>query len=137
MNNSTNETLPASSGGLNLGLVTDYLDYIARIVSLLIHLVYFLFLINFISMRTTYCYQCHYRLKNFSECNRTHTGKAETAALVHQKLPQLFQSHLICAGNDLGTQGSCSGDSGGPLMKINREMKRCKGLILINDVDDK
>jgi len=31
-------------------------------------------------------------------------------------LPQLFQNHIICAGHTIGNQGSCKGDSGGPIM---------------------
>ena len=35
---------------------------------------------------------------------------------IQEAIPQLFQGHLICAGDDEGNQGSCEGDSGGPLM---------------------
>ena len=31
-------------------------------------------------------------------------------------MPNLFQNNLLCAGIEIGTQGSCHGDSGGPLM---------------------
>ena len=46
--NSTNSS-NSSQGGftLNLGLVTDYIDYITRCVALVIHLVYVLFIIYF------------------------------------------------------------------------------------------
>jgi secreted trypsin-like serine protease len=37
------------------------------------------------------------------------------------KLPQLFQNHTLCAGSDLVIQGSCNGDSGGPLMYYQRK----------------
>ena len=60
-----------------------------------------------------------------SNCNLTHT---ETTASKKEKvrilLPLLFQNNLLCAGVDLGTQGSCNGDSGGPLMIKNIATKR-------------
>ena len=62
----------------------------------------------------------------FSECNRTHVETPETEELIHRVLPNWFQSHLMCAGIDIGNQGSCFGDSGGPLMKLNRLTKQCK-----------
>jgi len=36
-------------------------------------------------------------------------------------LPQLFQSHILCAGTPIINQGSCYGDSGGPLMFLEVE----------------
>jgi len=38
-----------------------------------------------------------------------------TEKIIVEKLPQLFQSHIFCAGAG-GNQGSCKGDSGGPLV---------------------
>ena len=35
---------------------------------------------------------------------------------VEEYLPKLFQPYIMCAGNQATKQGSCSGDSGGPLM---------------------
>lgn len=35
---------------------------------------------------------------------------------IQRQLPDLFPNHLLCAGDVIGTQGSCHGDSGGPLL---------------------
>jgi len=40
---------------------------------------------------------------------------------IQTKLPELFPSHVLCAGDDFGKQGSCHGDSGGPLLFHNWE----------------
>jgi secreted trypsin-like serine protease len=42
-------------------------------------------------------------------------------ATIQKKLPDLFPSHVLCAGVEFGTQGSCKGDSGGPLLLHNWE----------------
>jgi len=39
--------------------------------------------------------------------------------LVEQYLPDLFKPILLCAGYESADQGSCEGDSGGPLMVFN------------------
>ena len=61
----------------------------------------------------------------YRECNRTHLASS-IKYLVQEKLPNHFQSHILCAGSDVGIQGSCKRDSGGPLMYLNREEQQCK-----------
>ena len=54
---------------------------------------------------------------SYSYCNETHLQTTvKTKEVVAEKLPDLFQGHLLCAGVNVGQQGSCKGDSGGPLM---------------------
>jgi len=48
-------------------------------------------------------------------------GTVPLQETVREKLPQLFQGHILCAGTDVGGQGSCKGDSGGPLMYYQRK----------------
>jgi secreted trypsin-like serine protease len=53
----------------------------------------------------------------FSYCNATHEKTSgKVASSVEQYLPELFKPNLLCAGYESAEQGSCKGDSGGPLM---------------------
>jgi hypothetical protein len=56
--------------------------------------------------------------------------------LIKTAVPKFFQNNIFCAGNDLGKEGSCEGDSGGPLMTKNRELNQCneKDTILLSKI---
>ena len=59
----------------------------------------------------------------FSYCNTTHEKTSgKIAVAVGKFLPQLFQPNLLCAGYESAEQGSCEGDSGGPLMVFNTKL---------------
>ena len=56
-------------------------------------------------------------------CNNTHTATSgRTKERVQKELPELFQNHILCAGTLIGSQGSCKGDSGGPLNAFDVEI---------------
>ena len=56
-------------------------------------------------------------------CNNTHTATSgRTKERVQKELPELFQNHILCAGTLIGSQGSCKGDSGGPLNTFDVEI---------------
>ncbi len=44
--------------------------------------------------------------------------------MVEKYLPELFQPTLLCAGYESADQGSCEGDSGGPLMVFNTKLSQ-------------
>ena len=50
-----------------------------------------------------------------SYCNKTHKQEGPLVNKIKKFLPDLFPSHLACAGIEFGMQGACRGDSGGPL----------------------
>jgi hypothetical protein len=53
-----------------------------------------------------------------SYCNDTYASAVGVnKQYVDTYLPKLFQSNLLCAGHESSEQGSCKGDSGGPLMQ--------------------
>ncbi len=71
-----------------------------------------------------FIYSC-YSINHFSECNSSFVETTSTKDLIQEALPKLFQDNIFCAGNDLGKEGSCKGDSGGPLMIKNRRLNQC------------
>ncbi|TRY79521.1 hypothetical protein TCAL_12893 [Tigriopus californicus] len=53
-------------------------------------------------------------------CNTSHSNLDSNILQFRTKatLPNLFKDHLMCAGYELGNFGSCSGDSGGPIVRL-------------------
>ena len=52
---------------------------------------------------------------------------------ISKKLPRLFSdSSIMCAGSEVAQHGSCTGDSGGPLMHSDDATKQCKNIMSKN-----
>ena len=57
-------------------------------------------------------------------CNETHSQHGLLESKIKKFVPNLFPSHLACAGIEFGMQGACKGDSGGPLQFYDTEAYR-------------
>ena len=82
--------------------------------------------VTFLTNCVKYLYACFKRrlfFVFFRDCNTAYTpsGFSQKQNLIREKLPQLFKDEVLCAGTDVGGQGSCRGDSGGPLMRYDRK----------------
>ena len=52
-------------------------------------------------------------------CNDSYTRQGAFGEKVKEVVPDLFQSHVICAGDNVSGERACRGDSGGPLQFYN------------------
>ena len=53
----------------------------------------------------------------YRACNTIHMQSSlQRRVEIEEKLPRLITDDIVCAGTHVGGQGSCHGDSGGPLM---------------------
>ena len=57
-------------------------------------------------------------------CNKTHFPRGIYESDLRKFVPDLFPSHLACAGIEFGRHGACKGDSGGPLQFYNTTVHR-------------
>ena len=60
-----------------------------------------------------------------SECNSSYIETTSTRESIRKLLTKGFTDGVMCAGSDLGMEGSCKGDSGGPLMTFDRRLQQC------------
>ena len=73
----------------------------------------------------------------FSYCNTTHENViGSTKRIVQIYLPELFQPNLLCAGYESSEQGSCKGDSGGPLMFYKTGTFKCPTKANFQEITD-
>ena len=66
-----------------------------------------------------------YSFKYYSVCHETYKVFTHSKKNAIQKLlPNDLQNNLLCAASTVADQGSCKGDSGGPLMSFDWKTRR-------------